>query len=99
MEYYNSKINGLIEQLQALPGIEPEQHKTGLFIVSMPDGKVDALLKSIHEAKEHTRYCKVCGTLPIRKSVRYAQIKRDHKTIMVVENSRDLAAYEQIGRV
>ncbi len=100
MEYYNSKINGLIEQLQALPGIGARTAaRLAFFIVSMPDGKVDALLKSIHEAKEHTRYCKVCGTLTDQEVCPIcADKKRDHKTIMVVENSRDLAAYEQIGR-
>ncbi len=50
-------------------------------------------------ARNNIRYCKECFTLtnqefcPICSSE-----KRDHKTIMVVENSRDLAAYEKTGK-
>lgn len=51
------------------------------------------------EARQNVRYCRECCTLtdeelcPICKSDR-----RDHKTIMVVENTRDLAAYEKTGK-
>lgn len=54
---------------------------------------------AISSAKENVRYCKECYTLtdeelcPICKSS-----KRDHKTIMVVENTRDLAAYEKTSQ-
>ena len=51
------------------------------------------------EARENIKYCKECYTLtdqelcPICSSDR-----RDHETIMVVENTRDLAAYEKTGK-
>ena len=54
---------------------------------------------AILEAKQNVRYCKECCTLtdkelcPICSSDR-----RDHETIMVVENTRDLAAYEKTGK-
>ena len=57
------------------------------------------LSKTILDAKEHVRYCKECYTLtddelcPICRNE-----KRDHSTIMVVENTRDLAAYEKTGK-
>ncbi len=57
------------------------------------------LSSSITEAKRNVRYCKECFTLtdqelcPICRSE-----KRDHKTIMVVEDTRDLAAYEKTGK-
>ena len=50
-------------------------------------------------ARNNVRYCKECFTLtdkelcPICSSDR-----RNHKTIMVVENTRDLAAYEKTGK-
>ena len=56
-------------------------------------------LVAIIDAKEHVRYCKCCYTLtddelcPICKDA-----ARDHKTIMVVENTRDLVAYEKTGK-
>jgi len=57
------------------------------------------LARSIVDARQNIKYCKTCYTLtdedecPICKSP-----LRDHSTIMVVETTRDLAAYEKTGR-
>lgn len=57
------------------------------------------LSDTIIDARKNVRYCKECFTLtddelcPICKND-----ARDHKTIMVVENTRDLAAYEKTGK-
>jgi recombination protein RecR len=65
----------------------------------MPEEQVESLTNAIISAKKNVRYCKECYTLtdeelcPICKSQ-----SRDHKTIMVVENTRDLAAYEKTGQ-
>ena len=51
------------------------------------------------EAKEKVRYCSVCCTLTDQEVCPIcASPKRDKHTIMVVENSRDLAAYEKTGK-
>ncbi len=45
------------------------------------------------------RYCRECYTLTDRETCPVcANAKRDHATIMVVENTRDLAAYEKTGK-
>ena len=68
-------------------------------IVNLPKENADALADAIKDAKSHVKYCSVCYTMtdedicPICKNE-----KRDHKTIMVVENTRDLAAYEKTGQ-
>ncbi len=60
---------------------------------------MEGLASAITEAKSNVRYCKECFTLtdedicPICKNP-----KRDHSTIMVVEQTRDLAAYEKTGK-
>jgi recombination protein RecR len=65
----------------------------------MPKEQVQALTGAITEAKENIRYCKECCTLtdsdicPI-----CASPGRNKRVIMVVENSRDLAAYEKTGK-
>ena len=57
------------------------------------------LVKTIIEAKENVRYCKECFTLTDREVCPVcANGRRDHGTIMVVENTRDLAAYEKTGK-
>ena len=65
----------------------------------MPKEDVKRLADTMVEARQNVRYCRECCTLtdnelcPICSSP-----ERDHKTIMVVENTRDLAAYEKTGK-
>ncbi len=99
MDYYGSQISNLIEQLGSLPGIG---HKTAqrlaFHIISMPKERVEKLSSAILTARENVRYCKECGTLTDKELCPICEDpKRDHRTIMVVESSRDLAAYEKIG--
>ncbi len=100
MDYYSSQINRLVEELSSLPGIGAKSaQRLAFHILNMPQENVEKLSRAIVEAKENVRYCKSCFTLtdeelcPICKDE-----KRDHGTIMVVENTRDLAAYEKTGK-
>ena len=100
MDYYSSQINRLVEELSSLPGIGAKSaQRLAFHILNMPKENVEKLSRAIVEAKENVRYCKSCFTLtdeelcPICKDE-----KRDHGTIMVVENTRDLAAYEMTGK-
>ena len=57
------------------------------------------LADTIVKAKENVRYCSVCCTLTDQEICPICASKeRDHKTIMVVETPRDLAAYEKTGK-
>ncbi len=100
MDYYSSQITKLIEELTSLPGIGAKSaQRLAFYIINMPKERVDKLVHTISDAREHVRYCKKCFTLtdqeycPICSST-----KRDIGTIMVVENTRDLAAYEKTGK-
>ena len=65
----------------------------------MPMDQVKSLSDSIINARENVRYCEQCYTLTDKKICPIcASQNRDHKTIMVVETPRDLAAYERIGK-
>ena len=85
MEYYGSQINNLIQHLAALPGIGGKTaQRLAFHIVRMPKDQADALAKSITDAREHVRYCKVCGTMTDAEICPIcADGKRDHSTIMV----------------
>ena len=100
MELYSGYINKLIEQLATLPGIgEKTAQRLAFHIINMPTPRVEMMARSILEAKEHVRYCSVCCTLTdLEVCPICANEKRDKRTIMVVENPRDLAAYEKTGR-
>ena len=100
MELYSGYINKLIEELAALPGIGSKSaQRLAFHLINMPRDKVNRLAGAIVEAKENVRYCRECFTLTDREICPVcANRNRDHKTIMVVENARDLAAYEKTGR-
>ena len=100
MELYSGHINKLIEELAALPGIgNKSAQRLAFHLINMPKDKVNRLANAIVEAKENVRYCKECYTLTDREICPVcANANRNHKLIMVVENTRDLAAYEKTGR-
>jgi recombination protein RecR len=100
MALYSGYINKLITELAALPGIgEKSASRLAFHLINMPKPKVERLAKTILEAKEHVQYCKECYTLTDQEVCPIcANAKRDHTTIMVVENTRDLAAYEKTGK-
>ncbi|MEI3522259.1 recombination mediator RecR [Laedolimicola intestinihominis] len=100
MDYYSSQISKLIEQLSSLPGIGGKTaQRLAFHIVNMPLEKVQALSDSIINAKKNVRYCKECFTMTDQELCPIcANPKRNHKVIMVVENTRDLAAYEKTGK-
>lgn len=60
---------------------------------------MERLSSSMISAKKNIHYCKCCCTLTDGEICPIcASAKRNHKMIMVVENTRDLAAYEKIGK-
>ena len=100
MDYYSSQISKLIEQLSGLPGIGAKSaQRLAFHILNMPLENVEELSSSILEAKKNVRYCKQCFTLTDQEICPIcSNPKRDDKQIMVVENTRDLAAYEKTGK-
>lgn len=100
MEMYSGPINKLIDELASLPGIgDKSAQRLAFHLINMPTGKVERLANAIVEAKKTVKYCTHCYTLTDRDICPVcANEKRDHSTIMVVENSRDLAAYEKTGK-
>ena len=97
MEYYSSHISKLIEELGRLPGIGPKSaQRLAFHIVDMPEDQVEQLSGAIRGAKANVRYCKICYTLTDQEVCPICNNpSRNQKQIMVVENSRDLAAYEK----
>lgn len=100
MELYSGHINRLVDELASLPGIgEKTAGRLALHIIGMPEDRVVRLANAMTEAKRGVHLCKECLTLTDSDLCPVcADSTRDHRTIMVVENVRDLAAYERTGR-
>jgi len=100
MDIYSSHINKLIEQLSRLPGVGAKSaQRLAFHIINMPESEVKGLTDAIADAKANIRYCKECYTLTDTEICPIcSNPARDHKTIMVVEHTRDLAAYEKTGK-
>ena len=100
MNYYSTQVTNLIEELRRLPGIGSKSaQRLAFHIINMPEEHVEHLAEILVSARKNIRYCKCCCTLtdteicPICSSE-----KRDHSTIMGVEHTKDLAAYEKTGQ-
>lgn len=100
MELYSNHINNLIDELAALPGIgNKSAERLAFYMINMSEARVNRLTDAITQAKAHVCYCRDCCNLTDQEICPIcANPKRDHSTIMVVENPRDLAAYEKTGR-
>ena len=100
MDYYGSELTKLITELSLLPGIgQKTAQRLAFHIISQPEESVEKLADALVSARKNVRYCRECFTLTDRELCPIcASADRDHKTIMVVENTRDLAAYEKTGK-
>lgn len=99
MEYFSGHISKLIEELSTLPGIGPKTAgRLAFHILDMPKEQVQSIADALTDAKNNVRFCKCCYTLTDQDMCPICNSKdRDHKTIMVVETTRDMAAYENVG--
>lgn len=100
MDLYSGYINRLIEEFASLPGIgNKSAQRLAFYLINLPKERVERFAGAILEARDNVRYCSQCFTLTDQERCPVcANTKRDAETIMVVENSRDLAAYEKTGR-
>ena len=100
MDYYSSQISKLIEEFASLPGIGTKSaQRLAFHVINMPADRVAQFADALVSARNNVRYCKECCTLTDQEVCPIcAKEDRDHHTIMVVENARDLAAYEKTGK-
>ncbi|MBQ6319478.1 MAG: recombination protein RecR [Lachnospiraceae bacterium] len=97
MDLYSGYINRLIAELAVLPGIgNKSAQRLAFHIINMPKEQVEKLANAMTQARENIRYCNECFTLTDREVCPVcADTARNHKQIMVVENTRDMTAYEK----
>jgi len=94
---YGEPVTNLIEALSMLPGIGGKSaQRLAFHIIRMPKERALGLADGILNAVNNIRYCSECCNLTdIDPCIICKSSKRDANIIMVVEDPRDMAAYER----
>lgn len=97
---YPKSLQKLIDNLTKLPGIGPKSaERIAHFILRMSENEINDLIDSIKNLRSRVKYCKVCFNLTEGDDL--CQIcknpSRDHSTIIVVEDVKDLIRIEGLG--
>lgn len=97
MNNYGNQMIALIDELSRLPGIGAKSaQRLAFHIISLPKANVDRLAQAIMVAKQEIKYCTSCWTVTDANLCHICRDdSRNRSEIMVVEDSRDMAAYEK----
>lgn len=87
----------LAEQFAKLPGIGMKTaQRLSYFVMSMTDEEAEAFANAIINAHKTVHCCKICQNLTEKDICSVCSDEtRDHSTICVVENPKDVAAFER----
>lgn len=94
---YEGIIQTLIDELGKFPGIGPKSAQRIAFFVAQ-DNRYDpsTLAGVLATIRDIIRYCEICGNLTESEQCSIcADPRRDHGTICVVEEAKDVAAIER----
>ena len=97
MSYYAAPLSKLIEQFERLPGIgRKTAQRLAFFVLNLPEGQAEVFAKTIIEAKQSMHYCGVCQNLTDGEICAIcSNTSRNHSVICVVEDPRDVVAFER----
>lgn len=89
----------LAEQFARLPGIGMKSaQRLAYHVMSMSDEDAEAFAKAIIRAKKTVHSCSVCQNLTDKAICPICSDEsRDHTVICVVENPKDVSAFERTG--
>ncbi|MCY4636454.1 MAG: recombination mediator RecR [Acidobacteria bacterium] len=90
-------LQGLVDQLQRLPGIGAKgAQRLAFHLLRQPRDDVEALVGAIRDVKERITYCSVCHNITDADPCYYCTHDgRDRSVICVVEDPHNVAAVER----
>ncbi len=96
-DYHIASLSKLVEQFERLPGIGYKSaQRLAYYILGLSDEEVKQFADCIIEAHEKIHMCKICCNLTDQELCSICRNPdRDHATICVVENPRDVVAMER----
>ena len=98
MNYNIIPLNELINQFSRLPGIgKKTAERLSFSILEQPPEYAKNFAKALTEAREKIHFCKVCQALTDLDTCQICDNpSRDHSTICVVEDPKDVMAFEKM---
>jgi recombination protein RecR len=96
---YPAPIAHLIDSYMKLPGIgEKTATRLAFYTLDMPNSDVNQFAGALTEVKQKLRQCSICGNITETDPCQICQDpNRDQSTIMVVEQAKDVMAFEEMG--
>lgn len=94
-------LQALINQLRHIPYLASKNvYRVALHLLSVDQDRVNKLLKTIAEAREHISACQACGNWAENAKVCSicSDPSRDSSIVCVVEQWPDLYALERVGQ-
>lgn len=95
----SENLQNLIAEISNLPGFgRKSASRLAYYIANAPKEKIDSLMSAIMKVRDNIKKCKICWTLSDTDICNICSSEsRNKKQIMVVENERDMIAYENVG--
>lgn len=95
---YPSVLQTLIENLRKLPGVGAKTAERYAFaLLNLSDEEIQTMANALIQSKSKLHFCSVCGNITDKdKCSICADDKRDHTTICVVQDVKDVVAIERI---
>ena len=99
MDYKVTSLNRLIEWFARLPGIgKKTAARLAFYVLNLPQKEALDFAQVIIDAKEKVHTCKVCQNLTDGEVCEVcADPKRDRAVVCVVEDPKDVLAFERTG--
>ncbi len=99
MGYGTAPLTRLIEQFERLPGIgKKTAARLAFYVLSRPEREAQEFADAILKAKQLMHYCKSCQNITDKDVCDIcSDTRRDHTTICVVEDVKEVMAFERTG--
>ena len=97
MSFFPASLENLIDKFASLPGIgRKSAQRLAFHVLALPEAEALSFASAITEAKRSVHTCKVCQNLTEGELCSIcASDRRDHSTICVVSEPRDVLSIER----
>lgn len=95
---YPNILLTLIENLRKLPGVGAKTAERYAFaLLNLSDEEIQTLAKALVDSKTKLHFCQMCGNITDKDiCLICSDEKRDHSTVCVVQDVKDVVAIERI---